>query len=360
MGFRIWERYMLWEGLKVWLLLLCGTFFLYMLLDYSNNVQSFQKSDATGFEVAFYYLLQLSRNWELLASFSLLLASIRVLTHMNSYNEVIALFSSGVTRKRLLRPLMVIGAVLAVSVFVNSEFIRPSTLAEMRRLRDETVKSARKERRQGRVQGYVLNDGSTLLYQYYDTAHKRFFDLYWLRSGDEAFRIKYLYPSDATSTGAYVDRIMRDSQGRFEIVESFASYPFPELRFTEEDIRRNLFQPEHWPPSLLWQHLPANRSRELLNDREIQILASLHSKLAMPWLCLLVVMAPAPFCLTFSRRLPIFLIFGISILAFIFFLMLFNAMSVLGQNGLMDPAYAIWTPFLAYALIFGRPFYSME
>lgn len=357
---RIWERYMFREVMMTWLMLLGGIYFLFVLIDYSNHAQNFHKSGVSLYQLLTYYTLQISKHWELMASFSLLLAVVRTLTHMNVRNEFVALFTSGITRKRVMRPLLLAGLICTASIAINFEWVRPYNMQELRRLQDATIKSKKAERRRSQVSGYTLTDGSTLIYQSYDAAAQRFFDIYWLPGGDEVYRMKYLYPDTETSVAKYVDRLARDDSGHFRVLESLEAKTFPHLRFTEDDLRQTLFAPEHWPPSMLLRYLPQGRSVDELNDRETQILAAFHQKLALPLLGLLVVFAPAPFCMGFSRRMPVFMLFGLAILGFILFLMFYNAMVVLAEGALMAPLFAVWAPFALYGGLFGRSFHRMD
>ena len=93
-----------------------------------------------------------------------------------------------------------------------------------------------------------------------------------------------------------------------------------------------------------------------MNDREAEIATILFYKLAIPFACLLAVLAPAPFSIRFGRHLPIFLIFALSLFGMISFFTIVNSTIILGKSQIVPPLIAIGSaPLLAF-LIFGRKY----
>jgi len=90
-----------------------------------------------------------------------------------------------------------------------------------------------------------------------------------------------------------------------------------------------------------------------LRVKRSEILIGLASKISHPWLCLLAVLAPAPFCMRFSRQFPTFLVYAASLFGLIAIYIVIDAAHVLGRRQLLDPLYALWTPFVFFFLIFG-------
>jgi len=56
-------------------------------------------------------------------------------------------------------------------------------------------------------------------------------------------------------------------------------------------------------------------NHEAQSEKEARSLSALHRKLATPWLCLLAVLAPAPFCMRFRDNSPLFWCMQLAFLA---------------------------------------------
>jgi lipopolysaccharide export system permease protein len=80
-------------------------------------------------------------------------------------------------------------------------------------------------------------------------------------------------------------------------------------------------------------------------DQKIEIKTDLAMRLFMPLLSLLSVMLPAPFCLKYSRNIPIFMIYSIFIFGFICLITLCNGIYIVANNG-------VTSPFLCLSLLF--------
>lgn len=198
------------------------------------------------------------------------------------------------------------------------------------------------------VQSTILEDQSTLLFQKYHPKQALFSDLYWIRSADEIYRMKALSNPTQEPIGHQVDHLKRNSRGQLAVVASFAQKAFPEIHFNRQNLLESLISPKEFSLIELWKKLPSGQTS--LSDRAAQILTLFYRRLAMPWLCLLAIIAPAPFCLVFTRRLSVFFIYCCSIFGLATFYLLINAATVLGETQTLPPIAAIVAPF---TLVFG-------
>lgn len=342
MKFKIWQRYFLKQVSLTFFFLLLSFYLLFVLIDYSSNSRNFAHADLPLATFFTYYLCQFSKQLHLLVPFALLVSVIRCLTSMNSQNELTALLVGGSTRKELMRPFLLVGFICTLFLYANVEWVLPGSLNYLKNLNERYFRHSDKKNSQ--VHSLALRDHSVLLYQSWDAINERFFDLYWVRSADDVYRIKYLYPEDHQSLGQYVDHLQRNEEGKLERVEIFHNKIFPELGFSDDVMGSAILDPSSLSISHLWTLRPADRFN--MTDREALFLSALHSKLALPWLCLLVVIAPAPFCLLFTRHLPVFAIFSFALAGFVIFLTFFDAMLILGEGLVLPPLVAAWSPFL--------------
>ena len=96
------------------------------------------------------------------------------------------------------------------------------------------------------------------------------------------------------------------------------------------------------------------------NYEKNEILTQLCLKSVLPFLPCIILLAVTPFCITYSRKKYDFFIYTIGIAAFIIFYVFMDAATVLGENHVLSPQVAIFTPFTIVTLFFSWNFARMS
>lgn len=348
---KIWERYFLREFGKIFCLFLFCFYFLYVLIDYASNAGSFHHHVQFQWkEIVLYYVCELAKRLEVLLPFALLLATIRTLCNFNIHNELIALMSGGFSLHTLMRPFLIIGIFCTGFIYLNTEYILPTALEELKHIHDSRSREKHKHQKRIGAQNLVLEDGTTLLFQTFDSSQKMFYDVYWIRSIDNIYRIKQLFPnttSTAIPEGLYVEHLERNPQGELVRTESAEEKLFPEMHFNKATLFETITTAYEQSLSELWKKLPQQHHE--MSEKAAQALAAFYFKLAMPWLCLFAIMAPIPSCVRSTRQLPVFAIYASSIFGLVAFYLVMDASLVLGERNTLPPSVAIWVPFGLFA-----------
>lgn len=348
----IWERYFLKETIKTFAFFLFGFYSLYALIDYSNHAASFKHYHFTILNVLKFYAFEFITHMDVLIPFAILIACVKTLCSLNSHNELVALMASGVTMKRLLFPFIAFGLLFTCIAYIGTEYLQPLAAKHNTQLDHSRAKA--KQKKHLPIQKLILEDGSTLIFQSFDNASNAFYDAYWVRSIDDIYRIKNLYPYLPVPKGENVEHLQRNAQGLMLPTESFSKIAFGDMHFNKEKLIDSVTLPEAQSLSALSEQLP--KHEEKLNEKEARLMTTFYYKWAMPWLCLLAVLAPAPFCVRFSRTLPIFFIYALSIFGLVSFYLIMDAAAVLGERQMVTPLLAIWVPFAAFFAFFGLRF----
>ena len=117
-----------------------GTYFFSLLLiiiviivfDYNEKIDKFVSSNAPMNEIVFDYYANLAPYYA--NTFSALFVFISVIyftSKLASNSEIIAIFSAGVSFRRLMRPYMIAAGIISVLTYIMSAFIIPSGTATM-------------------------------------------------------------------------------------------------------------------------------------------------------------------------------------------------------------------------------------
>lgn len=91
-----------------------------------------------------------------------------------------------------------------------------------------------------------------------------------------------------------------------------------------------------------------------MSERAIDIRSFLLYKLTFPLLCLLATLAPMPYCLSFRRDMPHFMIYLLSLGALFCFFLLLQVALVLAKSHVVSPMIAIGLPWLLASLFVGK------
>jgi lipopolysaccharide export system permease protein len=339
----LWERYILKEILKVFFLFLGCFFFLYALVDYSLHMQDFIVDKQIHFShLATYYSFQFVKRADLLIPLALLIATLKVLFSMNTRGELIALQSSGLARKKILRPFFQIGLFCALFNLISAELLLPAGLNHLDQFREKHFKHSVRGHRKEPVHVLPLKDRSKIIYQTEDKERKLFLDVFWIRSIDDIWRIQALSTDPENPIGHYVDHLERNRDGNFDKVESFDQYRFAKFRWQADPSGKGYTPLENRRVSELLRMI-LQKSKTTAYEYP-QVLTHFLFKVAIPFLSLLVVLAGAPFCLRHSRNLPVFFTYAIALFGFVAFFALMDAAVILGENLVVSPYIAILLP----------------
>jgi lipopolysaccharide export system permease protein len=233
---QIWERYFFKEIIKIFFFFLFCFYGLYVLIDYASHTSALphHSSQIKWQELTRYYLFIFASRAEILIPLALLIATIKTLCSLNHSHEWVALMAGGFKTHTLLRPFLLVGLTGAMLIYINEQYLLPPALKKLRFIEDANKHQSHRNKLSLAARHLLLEDGSVLLFQSYDTAQERFFDAYWIQSADQIYRIKYLYPYLSVVTGRYVDHLERELNGELTLKESHAELSLPQIRFNSK------------------------------------------------------------------------------------------------------------------------------
>ena len=120
------DRYIIGKFLGTYFFSLALIITVIVVFDYNEKIDKFATSNATVSEVLFDYYLNLAPYYA--NTFSALFVFISVIyftSKLAENSEIIAMFASGVSFKRMLRPYMISAGIIAIMTYVLSAFIIP-------------------------------------------------------------------------------------------------------------------------------------------------------------------------------------------------------------------------------------------
>ena len=344
MVLKIWQRYFFLEFLKVFFLFLLCFYGLYILIDYASHTSALphHQLQIHGHHFLRYYFYLFSSRIEILFPIALMVELIKTVGRLNSDRELVAFMASGQSLQQLMRPFIFIAFVCMIFIYLNEQFLLPTALKKLRH-----IESAHRQRLQPNhltAQHLILEDGSLLLYQNFDKTKQAFFDLYWVKTIDHIYKMKYLDPLSSPPVGQYVDLLVRQNNGEILQQAYYDKLSFFEMKFSPKVLQSAIVEPNVLPicelAKKIWQ------LREEMNEKESKLLTAFYWKLTIPWLCLLAVLMPLWSVTRFNRNFSLFFIYIYQLFFLLAFYLYLDAIQVVANRQLLAPFWAILVPYL--------------
>lgn len=350
----IWERYFLKEILKIFTLFLFCFYFLFVIMDASGHLQDFIRESKLAIGTAcLYYVFQFVKYADIIVPLAVLVSTIKVLYGFNSHRELVALQASGIRIKTLLRPFLFLGIAATVFSFVNFEVFTPKALGFINQFYESHFKHSYHGKRKEPIHALHLKDNSKLIYQTQTPSKEYFFDVLWARDFDTIWRMKYLKADPKEPKAFFVDELKRNPQGEFEKVASHDTLLIKDLKWNHSMTRVGKTPIQNRKISELFRYLISNTPHSYTRA---EVATHFAHKCLMPLLSLLVVIAVAPFCINYSRNIPIFFIYSLALFSYVAFFTLIDGAIIIGENSVVPPILAIGAPFALLGSIFGLRF----
>ncbi len=340
----IWERYFYKELLKTFAFLLFGFFAIYIAVDLMTHLKDLREHKTGLFVWITYYLCIFSRRLDVLIPFTVLIGSIRIFTSLQQKNELVALLVSGIPMQRLLRPFVLSAGIMSLLLLANFQFFLPLAQPKALQIQENSFGKKLAPDEAVPIREIFLTDGTRVYFTSFDEKLDEFYDLFWVVSLDKVYHMKSLNCSTTIPKGRGVDKIVRNSAGKMVPAGYYETLALEDMKFDQKALHLSTQLPKDQSIStLISETLLYSHST---SDRAVDIRSLLIYKCTFPLICLFALFMPAPYCLSFRRDMPHFMIYLLSLgLLFCFFLLLQVAYT-LAKSQVLSPTIALGIPWI--------------
>ena len=351
---RILDRYILREFLKTYLIIFFSFAVVFIVIDVIDNLPRLLRSGATAELGTLYYLLRLPYLIVLTSPVTVLLTGLFMMNSLSKHNESVAIRAAGISIKRAMLPLFLLGAIISLGVMLLGEYVLP--WAEAKRIYVYNVQIKGEPAEDSMLKSRVHYQGTKNDFYYFG-----FFDGYRnnLRIIDLTvvdYKDKEIAEHVTASGAVWKDDkwILEDCEIRkFDkgVQTYFRHYPSTDLplldvkprdfvRITTKTLSLNFFALRQYIATL--QKMGENANREIVD---------LHMKIAFPLTNLIVIFFFIPIATSNIRSKGRGLIFLMGLVVCFAYLIAVRVTQSLGYNGVIPPVWAAWTPNLFFALL---------
>jgi lipopolysaccharide export system permease protein len=350
----ILSRYITQETIKFFFIVMILVVGLYVAIDFFEKIDNFMEQDLPITLAISFLILKTPLIIAQTTPISLLLAVITVFGLMSKSNEVLALRSSGISVYNLLKPVLGIGLVFSIVLFLFAEIIVPLTITHSNRIWLEDVKK-RSATVSNEKNIWIQGERSIFHIKYYNPAAKSIHGvtLYFF---DKTFSLVRRVDAEKgifIDGKWYLENVMEQvlDEKTKEYVMAFFEEKERIFDFYPEDLSGMVKKSEEMSFVELLEYI---RKVEADGYDASAYKVDIHAKLAFPFVCVILCFAGVGISLKTTKKegpgMGIAIGIGIAFLYWIFYSFCLS----LGYGEMLPPAIAAWTAnlvFMCFALI---------
>jgi lipopolysaccharide export system permease protein len=346
---RILDKYLLREF--AWPLLYCFDAFamLMIVIDLFDRLGEFIEYHARFTTVVHYYLIKFPEFAVLIMPMALLLGLLFCLANLGKYNELTAMRASGISLARLAMPLLAIGMLATVVVFVVDELFVPHAREKAEALRASV---------RGKSQPDVLDN----FFFANSVEHRDWYARHFNTRRSEMTAVEvHSRKEDGTpdldvyaESARWIDRQWRflnadvyDHRETPPLIVRVTETNFPAFNESPSRLAVEGKSPDELTTRELRRYIRTQRSvNHLTNLPQYEV--EFHARYAGPFTCLVVVLMGIPLGMRVSRSGPLLGV-GTALTLVVVFYFLNNITLALGRGGHIPPTVAAWTTNAIFA-----------
>ena len=322
-----------------------------VVFDFNEKQDKFMSHDAPWNAIIFdYYLNFIPYFANLFSPLFVFIAVIFFTSKLAENSEIIAMFSTGMSFKRMLRPYMVSAAIIAVVTFTLGAFVIPRGSVTRINFEDKYYKQ-RKVNTARNIQLEV--DSGVIAYidrfeNYSKTGYRFSLDKFEGKQLVSHLTARSItYDTSAVHKWIIKDYMIREMKGMKETITK-GSRIDTTLFMEPADFIIMKNQQEMLTSPELSEYIDRQRQRGFANIKEFEI--EYHKRIAMSFASFILTLIGVPLS---SRKTKggMGLHLGIGLALSFSYILLQTIASTFAINGNMPPAIAVWIPNILYAFI---------
>lgn len=344
------DRYVLGTFLRVLAIAFLTGVVVYLVFDLADNFNSFLDSDAPSRLVVEYYQLKTFAIVYQIAPIIVLVSTLISFGLLSRTNEIIACKALGMSLYRLAIPvILAAGLVAALCGVLQSEVLAASNerAGELR----ATIKGKQPAQRRA-DRRWLFGKGNFLYnYGYLDEVRGQLHRLQIFKFDDDYRLTDRLWAQRATHveggwwtlSSGWARSFDGDTETEFVRFEEPVKY---ELAQEPEYFQGGLRKPEEMDYRELQRYIT---DLESSGQQVPQLEVALHNKIAYPVITLVMALVALPFAFRLEGQGALYGI-GLSLVLGVVLMIFLSVFSALGENAILPPAVAVWSPSAIFAI----------
>lgn len=351
---RTLDKYLIKEFLKTFVVMFLASSVLFIVIDIIDQLSKMLKHGATLNQAALYYVLRLPYLLTLTSPVIMLLTGLFLMNNLAKYNESIAIRAAGISIKRMLLPLIIIGVIVSGVIGWFGDYVLPKAEERRQILYQVEIKKGELRDKMLRTKIFFQEGDDTHNYVAFFNGHTEEMkvidktivadDFTSITSRSEATSAKW--DNDEWKYNQLYKREF--SQGKLENYQYDKEYEGKVMRVTPLEFIRS-GKPTM---SMNYRELSDYIERlKKLNDNYSEELVDLYMKISFPFANLIILFFSFPIVSSSTRSKNHGYIFMLGLMVCFIFLITLQITRSLGYSEVISPFVAAWSPNILFALV---------
>jgi len=344
----ILDRYLFRSFLKSFIFCLIVFIFLFIIVDIFGSLQEILNNHPSILKILELYLYAVPVIIGQTAPIAALLATLFTLGQMNQANEIIAMRSSGLSIWHIVRPFVLFGFILSLSIFVMNETITPYAQKMSKFIKRYYVDKAYTSAQDVPLENVAIYGYDNRLY---------FLNKFYPKTNTiEGLTILEHDAQQNVRSKVYAEKAVWRNN-RWVLYQCFIYYLGEGQRIRGEPLyfSDKVYRIEETPEDFMRQNIPVENMniKDLANyiarlpesgaqNTVIRMKVDLFQKTSSPFTSFIIILLGIPSAIIVRRRAVAFSSIGICMGISFLFYVLFAVLTALGKAGVLPPLLAAW------------------
>ena len=355
---RTLDKYIIKEFLKTYLVMFLSSAVLFIVIDIIDQLSKMLKYGATFSQAALYYTLRMPYLLTLTSPVIMLLTGLFLMNNLSKYNESIAVRAAGISIKRTLFPLMIIGLLMSIFIGWFSDYVLPKAEARRAHLYQVEIKKGKLRDRKLRTKIFFKEGNNTQNFVAFFNGHSSEMKVIDKTIISDDF-------SSIVSKSVATSANWENNQWQYHQLyqRSFEKGEMSKYQYDtkiKKDVMnvtpKEFIRTAQKTVSMNYRELSAYIERlKKLNDDYNKELVDLYMKITFPLANFIILFFSFPIVTSSTRSKNRGYIFMLGLGFCFIFLVALRIFRSLGYSGVLSPMLAAWLPniiFFAMALYF--------
>ena len=351
---RLLDRYIIWEYLKIFLVIAFSFSVLFLIVDVSDRLPRLLGRGASWHDMILYFLLRIPYLLVLTSPVMVLLSGLFLMNNLAKYSESVAIRAAGISVFRMVLPLLISGFIFSLLVLGFGEFVLPKAEAHRKLVYKERIKNQKVEDKMARSHIHYKGKDNSLYYiGYFDGYRGQLttvdITLFSPENGSVRRKItasKAMWEDDEWH---FKNCYIRTFEGdRLQTSDFFESTKIASVDVTPIDFVKSAKDPMAMNYMELKEYIGRLKK---VGEKYTTQLVELNIKLSFPFANLIILLFSIPLVTASSRSKGKGLIFGLGLLVCFTYLSALRVCQSLGYNEVLSPMVAAWLPNVAFGLL---------
>nr|MDK2851217.1 lipopolysaccharide export system permease protein [Candidatus Cloacimonadota bacterium] len=351
---RLLDRYILREFLKSYIIIFFSFAAVFLVIDIVDNLPKLLRAGAS-FDLAFlYFVLRLPYLIVLTSPVTVLLTGLFMMNNLAKHNESVAIRAAGVSIKRAMFPLFVLGFIISVTIGIMGEYLLPYAESERSEVYNVKIKGEQPDDQMLKARIHYRGQDNDFYYFGFFDGYKntlRVIDMTKI-DFDTSEIIEKVTASSAVWNGKEWELkecdVRRFRDGNQIYAQYYDSTTLPILdvepkdfiRITKKTLALNFME--------LWEYIGR---LERLGEDASRELVDLHMKISFPLTNLIVIFFFIPIATSNTRSKGRGWVFMLGLVVCFAYLIVVQISQSLGYNAVIPPFIAAWAPNIVFTIL---------